>query len=71
MEIPRFKLGKEYSQYFNKFVPAMELCEDGDFVKYHELERLQEELENVIAEKEKIIEEIWNKDELNIISEAV
>jgi len=54
MEIPRFKLGQEYNQYFYKFVPAMELSEDGNFVKYHELQRVQEELEKCYAEIERL-----------------
>ncbi len=58
MNIPRFDLGQVYNEFFYKFVPCIVQKDDGGFVKYQELERLQAELDKChaeIADKESII----------------
>ncbi len=49
----RFKLGEVFNRYFGKYVPTIVPSEDGEYVKLHEVERLQEELTKCYRENEK------------------
>jgi len=72
MEIPRYKIGKEFNSFFGQFVPTMIHDEKGDFVKYHELERVQKELEKCYSEIAEAIQDIGdNQKVFYILNELI
>ena len=57
-QMVRFKLGEVFNRYFGKSIPTIVPAEDGEYVKLHEVERLQEELTKCYRDNEKYEEVI-------------